>query len=308
MRHFCSLWDSRYCAQGVALYESILRHSSEPFTLHVLPMDVDCWVTLKQLDLPHVELVRLELFEVRTDLIAVRASRTWAEYCWSCASVLSWDLLSRGLHEISYVDADCWFAADPEIALREIANRSIGIVPHRFTENADRPRLEKAGRFNVSLVHFKNNPIGRACLSKWAAQVLERCSADSYGDQLYVESFTDFGDECAIIEHIGVGLAPWNVSSYQVTMDYNGAYVNGTQICMYHFHELRTQPDGSFFLSGYKLSPETIAIIYEPYVSKLRLALSRIDRIHAGSAYEESSTVFQSVAPIPSTIAFDHHE
>jgi len=280
MRHYTTLFDSKYLPQGLALYESLKKHSSEPFTLHVLAMDEDCLHELYRVagEDEELSIIPIESLE-RSILKGIRETRTHQEFCWTCASQLSEYLLKSGLPEVTYCDSDIWFMDDPEIVFAEIGERSVGVIPHRFADNADRPRLEKSGRFNVSLVYFKNDATGQACLSKWARQCREQCSAKSCGDQLHLNDWPEeYGDQCAIINNIGVGVAPWNLSSYKVTADADGVYVDGTRICMFHFHELRQRPDGKFFLSHYRLRQEDKDLIYSQYVSACESSMAGIDQ------------------------------
>lgn len=274
MRNYATLFDSRYLPQGLALYESLVQNSSEPFVLYVLPMDLASYSALRCLKLEHAVIQNAAVFESEMNLESAKATRTHAEYCWTSASNFAEYLMRVGLTEISYVDSDCWFMQDPEIVFAEIGKRSIGIVPHRFTDNADRPRLEKSGRFNVSLTHFKNSSAARACLSKWAAQVRERCSADSCGDQLYLNSWdVEYGSECAVIGNIGVGVAPWNLQQYALT---EGPHVDGVRVCMYHFHETRFIDGKPIRLTNYALRPEDIRLLYTPYIAAVEKANLRI--------------------------------
>lgn len=288
VRHFCTLFDSKYLPQGIALYESLVRHSSEPFTLHVLTMDHDCYMTLRQMRLPHVELITLHSFEWDMGLMEARQSRTWQEFCWSCASNLCDylmpevkavhypDLPKPSLPEVTYLDADCWFAADPAPVFESIGARSIAITPHQFPENSEKPRLTKSGLFNVGFVHFKNTPPGKACLSRWAAQVRDRCSVDvGCGDQLYLDSWpADFGDEVCILG-VGVNAGPWNLMAYDVTERDGYIYLGADRLVCFHFHEFSF----GHRLTNYPLRESDIHIIYDPYVTSIRAAQARIESV-----------------------------
>ena len=52
MRYYCTLFDWNYLTRGMVLYESLLKHSSEPFTLYILPMDDACQEALLRLTTP----------------------------------------------------------------------------------------------------------------------------------------------------------------------------------------------------------------------------------------------------------------
>lgn len=276
MRNYCTLFDSKYLPQGLALYESLKRHSSEPFTLYVLPMDAECADVLISMVLPGVILVHG--FHELPQIQPLRATRTHQEYCWTLASQLA-EVLLPELDEINYIDADCFFFSDPEVIFDEIGERSIGIIPHRFIPS--KKHLEVNGQFNVSLVHFKNDPVGRECLSTWAAQCREKCSAkEGCGDQKYLDAWpAKYGPELCVIQNIGVGLAPWNLANYWVHLDAHDFTLiagrhgfGGWRVVMYHFHEFRSNTDGSYRLTNYDLRPEDVELIYEPYIQAVEAA------------------------------------
>lgn len=284
MRNFCSLWDSAYLPQGLALYDSVRKHSSEPFTLYVLPMDEAASESMIPMHLPGVILVHG--FHDTAHMRACRETRTHREYCWTAASNFCEELMATGLDELSYIDADCYFFSDPKVIFDEIGDRSIAVIPHRFIPS--KKHLEVNGKYNVSLVHFKNDAIGRECLSTWAAQCREKCSAkDGCGDQKYLEQFEKYGDALCVIQNIGVGLAPWNLANYWVGYGHpteNSAApvvglpgYGGWQTVMVHFHEYRHGER----LTHYDLRPEDIELIYNPYILAVEAAKERIQSVHA---------------------------
>lgn len=284
-RHFATLFDQNYMPQGVALYESILRHSSESFTLHVLTLDHETWQTLKRLKLKHVELIPIDSFEWEMGLREIRQNRTHREWCWSLASHLLLyllpesrpvkypDMQKRSLPECTYLDSDLFFYADPAPVFKTIGSRSIAITPHQFPDNSEKARLSQNGLFNVGWVSLKNTPVGRACVTKWAAQVRERCSETvGCGDQIYLDVWSsDFGDEVCILGH-GINAGPWNLMGYPVTERDGYVYLGADRLVCYHAHEYRHNER----LTNYPLRPEDIELVYSPYIEAVQAAQERI--------------------------------
>lgn len=284
MRHYCTLFDSKYLPQGLALYESLKNHSSERFALWVLAMDKECETVLREMQLPCTRIVDREWFE-RQAQFAIKPAQTWQEYCWACASVFTDHLMRicesdeyETFEAFTYIDADCYFFSSPEVIFDEIADRSIAVIPHRLAENDQKERLSKNGQFNVSLVHFKNTPVGRECLSTWAAQVRERCSAEvGCGDQKYLDAWpAKYGDELAVIQNIGAGVAPWNLANYTLT---EGPKVDGKDVVFYHYHELKRVESG-FRWTNYQLRDQDVELIYLPYKNAYLRAEQQIASIH----------------------------
>lgn len=266
-RNYATLFDSKYLSRGLALYQSLMRHKTEAFTLHVLAMDREVFWLLDSMDLPNIRVTPLESFETAMHMEPVRNSRSWKEYCWTAASsFMEYLMPAHDLPELTYLDADLFFFADPRIVFDEIGSRSIVIVPHRFSES-DRSRLEKNGKYNVGWITFRNTASGRACLRKWAAETREWCfhrnEGGKFGDQAYLDHFeADFGSDVAVIQNIGVGVAPWNLQQYRVGQEPS---VNGSPVVFYHFHEFKSASE----LTNYPLRSADIEFIYVPYIRML---------------------------------------
>lgn len=278
VRNYCTLFDSKYLAKGLALHASMLRHSTEPFVLYMLAMDHETFQILDELKLQNVRLMPLESFETAMGMKSVRESRSLVEYFWTCASSLCEYLMKHvPLDSVTYLDADLFFFSDPKAVFDEMGERSIAIIPHRFAEQ-DRNRLEKNGKFNVGWISFKG-ATGLKCLQRWAAQCREWCfyrnEDGKFGDQAYLDSWTEqYGKDLAIIENPGVGLAPWNLQQYQ-PQAIDAGILKGIhlvhldelhEIVFYHFHEYRSESD----LTRWPLRPIDREIIYAPYIQELR--------------------------------------
>lgn len=274
MRHYCTLFDMKYAPQGLALYESLVQHSSEPFKLWILALDQESLRILEALHLSHAEIACGSTFEWEAGLSDIRKSRTHQEWCWTLASQWCEYLIYRGLLEVTYLDADTFFFSDPEPAFEEIGHRSIAITPHRLIPS--KKHLEVNGLFNVGFVHFRNTDVGRRCLERWAAQCRAKCSAaDGCGDQLYLNAWPGlYGKECCVFENIGVNAGPWSLANWNVAP---GPYLDSTPLICYHAHELDLELGR---LTNYELRPEDVALIYEPYLEALRRAKARIEAVH----------------------------
>lgn len=266
------------------MHESLLKQSSEPFTLHVLALDMETMWLLNELQLENVQVVPLQGFEHAMNLSEIKATRTWKEFAWGCASsFLQYLLPSMDEDGITYLDADLWFTADPIVMFQELGNRSIAIIPHRLIPS--KRHLEINGKFNVGWLTIRNTPTGRKCIERWAKQVRGWCfdrveGENACGDQKFLNEWPDlYGNECCIIQNIGANTAPWNVSQYQVNV---GPTVDGVPVVFYHFHEFQSESK----LTNYPLRTQDIAFIYKPYVQAWTAATQRIAEAEA-RAYEE---------------------
>jgi hypothetical protein len=264
-RNYCTLFDQRYMQKGLALYESLVKHSSEPFTLHVLAMDDATERILNELALPNMHVMTLAGFERAMNLDKIRERRSWAEYCWGCASnLMEYMLPWMDADGITYIDSDIMFFSDPKVIFYEVGARSIGITPHRFSPKEEL-RLGKNGKFNVGIVVARNGEAGRKCIARWAAQCRDRCSSEvGCGDQQYLDEWPSlYGAECCSIENPGVNLGPWSLDHIDVS---------SIDLVAYHFHEFVDHK----YMTGYALQQIHLDVIYWPYIAALRAASDMI--------------------------------
>ena len=84
MYNYCTLFDSKYLSRGLAMYESLKKHSNN-FHLYIFAFDDKSYEILNKLSLDKVSVISLKDFE-NEELLAVKPTRSKAEYCWTCTS------------------------------------------------------------------------------------------------------------------------------------------------------------------------------------------------------------------------------
>jgi hypothetical protein len=131
---------------------------------------------------------------------------------------------------------------------------------------------------------FRADAHGREALEWWKARCLEWCYArhedGKFGDQKYLDDWTIRFKGVHVLRHLGGGLAPWNISRFQVG---EGPAVNGIPVVFYHFHALKWFTSGYFELAlGYKLPKNAVQCIYRPYLDELKRTLARVRTIEHG--------------------------
>ncbi|MCZ7663153.1 MAG: hypothetical protein M5U22_09600 [Thermoleophilia bacterium] len=226
-----------------------------------------------------------------------KRGRSSVEYYFTCTP--SWPLYllkaEPGIETLSYVDADYLFYSCLQPALDEVGERSIGIIRHRFP-----PRLRKLevyGVFNVGLLVMRNDVAARECLNWWRERCLEWCydrvEPGRFADQKYLDDFPRRFSSVGVIEHKGVGLAPWNWMNYRIAHEGNGGTIDGQPLIAYHFHGLRLYGERFYDvrLARYGRMPHDLRRwIYGGYVNALHSA-----QTWAGNALPESA---KRAAPI----------
>lgn len=276
MTHFCTLFDSNYLTRGMALYESLKRHSKD-FHLYILAFNDKALEILTTLNLPHTTIISLKDFEDPA-LLAVKHDRSIAEYSWTCSSSLVLYCLKKyNLDECTYLDADIYFLGSPEDLIQEMGPKSILLTEHRYTPEHDRTEL--SGRFCVQFMTFKANSEGLTALQWWRERCLEWCYArledGKMGDQKYLDDWPTRFSGTHILAHLGGGLAPWNIQQYQITRTEPLQFVETAtgknfKPIFYHFHQVRLYRNGQVDLGSYRLDSSKVKYLYQPYLQELK--------------------------------------
>jgi hypothetical protein len=280
MREYCTYFDHRYAARGIAMIRSLRRH--EPGArVWVLCLDKKVFALFEAIKEPGVRPVRLAEFEWDDDaLIAARKDgRTTMEYYFTCtASLILYVMRAAPNAEwVTYLDGDLWFFAPPECIHDEIGDASIAIIPHRYPPGYEASR--KYGAYNVGWVSFRRTPDGEACLKWWRERCLEWCldivdeDNDRFADQRYLNRFPKLFAGVRIVENPGANLAPWNIAGHRVTHDGDGVIVDGHGLVFFHFHGLKRVGSRLFLTShghyGAGVDRVTREHVYRPYLREL---------------------------------------
>lgn len=273
---FFTVFDKNYAARGLTMIESLRRCSSDNIRVTVLALDEEAGRVSQGL----ADLV-LRVEDVGdAEFVAAKTDRSYEEFCWTCAPLLSNYMVQQGNvgDIVAYLDADLYFFSDPAILLDEMGEwGNILIHPHRFSP--DKAEWEKtAGTFNVGFVGFRVSDEARACTRRWREQVLTLCVKDPErglcGDQGYLNEWPALYPGLRVMANIGGGVAPWNVNAYRIGQ---GPSADGTPVVFFHFHQLRVVNCerhgflGAIPAIGYAFAPPVIEHIYLDYLNRLKL-------------------------------------
>lgn len=279
----CTLYNSLYLDKGLVLYDSLKENASE-FELFVLCMDDKCFEVLS--DIGEERLKPIQLKEVENEeMLAAKANRSIAEYCWTCSSrLIKYVLEKYSPCCCTYIDADMYFYHNPQILIDEMlsANKSAMIIPHRF-DSYNKELEKKVGTYCVEFNTFKNNDAGHRLLDYWHQMCIKCCSTLNdgihWGDQKYLEDFPRlFGNYVHICQHKGAGIAPWNMEDYSSFRIDNNVIIydvtgQSCEVVFYHYQGIKylspNEVEIGFKRGQKKLDYESINSLYKPYLKKL---------------------------------------
>lgn len=274
------------------MYYSLLKKCTN-FHLYIIAFDEDCYTILKKMNLTSVTIIKLDEFET-DELLKVKKERSKGEYCWTCTpySIL-FCLEKYGLESCTYLDADLFFYSDPKILIDEMGNHDVLITEHRYTKEYDQSAT--SGKYCVQFVTIKNTLNGILVLKWWHNKCIEWCFAyyddGRFGDQMYLDNWTKQFNGVHVLRNLGGGVAPWNAQQYKFKI--NKGILRGVELntkkefdlVFYHFHAVYHYKKGflrEFFFEGYKLSSNTLKVIYSNYTCELIDISRKIQTLNSG--------------------------
>ena len=233
MNNFVTISDKDYVLKAITLYESLKSTQVQEFTLYLVCLDDETYTMANNIS--EKSLVPIPVSEIEEDNFEIRAIRhappspeaisngaardrdpKYIQFCWALASYSCWYLLHRKkLEHVFYLDSDLYFYKDIQGIWDEIGSSSVGIVRHRIDY------LPTSGEYNVGLVFFRNDYIGKRCCDWWKRMLLNPnnqyyAGYGQCGDQKYLELFVPiFGDDVCIIDDNVGHLAPWSATFHE---------------------------------------------------------------------------------------------
>lgn len=283
MNNFCTLFDSNFLLYGLALYES-LQKNCKNFHLYIFAFNDECYDTLTKLNLANVTVISLVEFE-DPQLLAIKPSRTRGEYCWTCSSsTILYCLKTYNLPACTYLDADLYFYNDPSVLIDEMKDNDVLITEHRYT-----PRYNQSttsGIYCVQFMTFKNTENGLKILNWWRNACIEWCynrlEDGKFGDQKYLDDWTSRFSRVHVLEHLGGGVAPWNLQQYKLLPDYKLANIKTSKhfnLIFFHFHDIKIINNVIHHINllSYDKSYCFFNKIYIPYIKTINIIINKFN-------------------------------
>lgn len=285
-RQYCTYFDQHYLFMGLTLHQSLLEHAGD-FKLWILCFDDETYRILERLQLERVELIREREIE-NSNLLAIKDTRSRVEYFWTATPDLPLYIFQHdnSVNQITYLDADLFFFASPDPIYQELGDGSILIIEHRYSREWAFIARE-SGVYNVSLLTFRRDANALACLTWWRERCLEWCYAryedGKMGDQKYLEEWPSRFPGVVVLDHLGCGVAPWNVFNYRIHQHHSKVWVNNVPLVFYHFHQFKPLSTQQFDLAQrYRLSQPQIDLIYRPYIAAIQKTIRRVQQVAPG--------------------------
>lgn len=300
MLNFCTLFDSRYMSRGMAMYESLKKHCNN-FHLYIFAFDDICYNFFKENTFDHITIISLNEFEDQ-ELLRIKPTRSKGEYCWTCtSSTILYVLNNYPVDNCTYIDADLYFFASPQVLIDEIGNNSILLTEHRYTPEYDQTKT--SGKYCVQFMYFKKDARGMKALQWWRERCIEWCynrmEDGKFGDQKYLDDWTERFEGVHVLRNLGGGVAPWNMQQYTFYKESNKIYGEEEttqkkfQIIFYHFHDTYFISKHLFSTSFYRRKNlSVLTCMMKEYISVIKSIRKNYKSINACEKYFKFKEAF----------------
>lgn len=284
------------------MYQSLQKHCPDSH-LYVVAFDDITYNYFQKFPQKNLTAISLEQFEDEK-LLSVKSSRSGGEYCWTCtASTILYTINTFKLDHCVYIDADMRFYSNPQVLFNEWGSKSVLITEHRYTPQYDQSRV--SGTYCVQFVGFKNDEEGMKAVNYWREACIEWCYARAedgkFGDQKYLDDWTTRFNNVHVLEHLGGGIAPWNMQQYDFRRE-EGKIIgkekstgNEFVAVFFHFHGLKIFKDYITSLTGetYEMNSSVLDLFYKPYITDL-FRISMIIHNNTGKTFNSNGALENS--------------
>lgn len=290
---YCTYFNESYLNRGIVLYRSLRKFVPDSI-LEVLCIDDNTYdfFVKRTSQFPGVIPCRVADFESRhPDLVAVKPTRTFLEYLFTCSSVWTSDVAARNQQAdfITYLDADMMLFSSPAPVLEKMDGKDILICAHNYA-NPTTPETYAPGVFNVGWLTFRTSSVGMECLTQWAKDCIEWCydrvEGNKYADQKYLDAWpARYGDKLMIAPRT-LDYGPWGIRKNDLSRVDNTPCVQGEPIIAFHYSGLRILDEKHYTTTcAFAYQTATILkLIYDPYVKSLQESTSEFNLAKCRSA------------------------
>lgn len=270
MEHYVTIFDSLFLPQGLTLHASLARHAGE-FTLWVICMDERAREFLETQADDTLKPIRLADVET-PELLAVKAGRTRAEYCWTLTPFAPMAVFERApdARRVTYVDADVYLMRSPAPIFEEFdrSGKAVQITDHAYDAEYDSSAL--SGQYCVQFMTFVRDA-SEPVRSWWQDRCIEWCfnrlEDGKLGDQKYLDDWpVRFEALVHELSQQDAILAPWNARRFPYS-----------RAIAWHFHGLRLLRGGRVLLHRAYSVPRIVdEMVYLPYIRQLKANMERL--------------------------------
>ncbi|PKM83380.1 MAG: hypothetical protein CVU89_01105 [Firmicutes bacterium HGW-Firmicutes-14] len=294
--HLCTVITKNYLVQGLALYNSLNRHTGK-FHLWICCVDDTAFEILGKMNLKNATLISLKNIQNET-LAKIEKRRKIHEFCWTLKSVFVSYLMANNyaLSSIIYIDADLFFFEDIKAIFEEWKTKSVYLTKLWLGPNW----TKRVGLYSGGLIGFRRDKDGAKCLRWWKRKCIQWCydvyKDNRWSDQKYLDYFPMISPNIKISENLGMNAGPWSIRKRSKVYIADGTiFFRGCQLICYHFSGFRVFNDKELDLCNRKKLPENIQVIYSKYIEEIARIISEIKKTDEKFMNKISSPINQKL-------------
>ena len=271
--NFVTFCTSDYLIQAASLIDSIINVHEESI-VYFVGLDKLSKNTIAQKHLFNKNIKVID-FGTLDDLIEEKqiSERPFKEKIFALKPVIISKILDFIPEEnfLIYCDSDLFF-------YRKFSSsdgmKSILLTKHKFANHLS--KHQTYGIYNAGLVGFRNNEVGKSILEWWKIRCLESTDLQNkdgiYGDQKYLEYFSNLTDEISIEDNYAINQGMWSISSDELIL--SGPKICNQELQCFHFHGLKLSKflikTGISRYGKLRNEKDIFKYIYQPYLEVLR--------------------------------------
>ena len=248
-KYICTYFNIDYLARGLALIESINNNNLDTI-IYVLAIDEKVEIHLKN-KFNNVKVINMNYYNKHNNITKTKFSDQ-KQFFFSITPNLCKMLLTENeeIDILLYLDADVYVTSNITPIYNEFNNFSVGVCSHRRNKFIEL-FFNNYGNFNVGVNLFRNDKVGRKCLSDWSKECNDwypnqpGYKLSFFSDQIFLDKWPIiYKNKFIEIKNIGVNVAPWNAINYNFKYSNNNLYVNNNKVIIYHFSSLVQEEKG----------------------------------------------------------------
>ncbi|MDC0304892.1 hypothetical protein OAL57_00365 [bacterium] len=248
-KYICTYFNIDYLARGLALIDSINKHNSDVL-IYVLAIDQEVEEYFQQgyRNVEVIEMRNYQLYNEKTQSIhSDRKQFFFSITANFCRMLLE---IKTEIDVLLYLDADVYVTSDITPIYREFESYSVGVCSHRRNKYIEMVS-KNYGLYNVGVNLFRNDRVGRRCLSEWSQECNEwypgmpGYDLPFFSDQIFLDKWPClYKKKFLEIKNIGVNVAPWNTFNQKFRFSNDNLYIKNKKVIIYHFSSLVQEEKG----------------------------------------------------------------
>lgn len=305
--YYCTYFDHRYAAQGLAMIRSLREHGGDQ-PVWVFCLSPEAGDLVRSFDVANITAIPLSDLEQHfTGLADAKLDRSLIEYYFTLTPFVVRYVFDKApnAQRVAYLDGDLFFFSDVTAMWKQSVGAPAVIIPHNFSPRAK--HLSKYGLYNVGWVGFDRSEEGQKCLCFWQDRCREWCrdipDNGRFADQGYLNQFSEIAPNLRVIEHKGCNVAPWNVSRHRIRLDAGRVVVGNDPLVFFHFTGFKRGLFGRWFNAHRMYRSGTSHLvkqhIYRPYLHALASASEFVDPLLAQNAPADKTLARNRGGAIP---------